>query len=260
MNWVQDQCMMLSSQAPPTGVSGGVSSAGGPLQPAMHRLPPTSPASPASSAQIAYEGRVSLVSPGGGQHWAHPPHFQPFNFNLLHSSFKAKDGEEFDQDRETSPSSSAGSPRTDETMDKSSDKLDRAHDAMEKSFEQKAEQDGGDRQKSSLEILQEHLRHIPAVSASPERAESSSPPAVEEAGPAPPSLSIRQDIQECRGGGEADLRNISEEKEEDFEEEEELRIDEEMEEDRGRGQGLNRGVRFVEVFWGGQTNQDIIAR
>ena len=232
--------MMLSSQAPP---QGGVSSSG-PHPPALHRLPPTSPALPPTSPQIAYEGRVSLLSnSGSGESWPHPPHFQQFNslnFNLLHTPFNRKDsdlGYGLEQDRETSPSS-AGSPRTDETIDKSSDKLDRSHDILDKSFDVKRDQ-GRREEKTSLDILKEHIRaqlptpRTPVEDEDEDRSpeETSSPG--EEENIVVPSLSIRRDIQE--EGRSEDLRNISEEKVEEFEEEEEeLRIDEEMEEeDRG---------------------------
>ena len=258
MNWIQDPCMMLSSQAPP---QGGVSAPAGPHQPAMHRLPPTGSALPPTSPQIAYEGRVSLLSnPGGsGQSWgAHPPHFNhQFNFNLLHHEFnKQKEHLPFPldshhgdlQDRETSPSS-AGSPRTDDTP--SSDKLDRSQESLEKSFDHKSEQAEtnvededdeyrrSDSDKTSLEILQEHIRQIPKPgqssphSSSPEPHADISSPVGGDSPPAPSLLSVRRDIQVSAGG--KDLRNISEEKvEEEFYEEEELRIDEEMLEDRGR--------------------------
>ena len=136
MNWVQDQCMMLSSQAPP---QGGVSATAGPHTPAIHCLPnAANPHQP--SSQIAYEGRVSLMSPGSAQPWPHPQHFNQFNsLNFNFSPFKNKEGGSLgipfplDNDRETSPSS-AGSPRTDDTVDKSSG-LDKTHEILEKSFE-----------------------------------------------------------------------------------------------------------------------------
>ena len=153
--------MMLSSQAPP---QGGVSAAN-PHQPAIHRLPPTSPAHQ-PAPQIAYEGRVSLMSPGSTQPWPHPQHFNQFNsLNFDFSPFKKAEGGglgipfPLDTDRETSPSS-AGSPRTDDTVDKSSG-LDKTHETLEKSFELKSSSEANrvedeDREEGPL-ILDEEI-------------------------------------------------------------------------------------------------------
>ena len=237
--------MMLSSQAPPQ--AGVTAPAGGPHTPAMHHLPPTGSALPPTSPQIAYEGRVSLLSNHGGgaghhhghhghhhQGWPHPSsHFNQFNFNLLHHQFnKQKDvvgggGSSDDAhphtDRETSPSS-AGSPRTDDTIDKSSERLlDRSQEELlEKSFERHAKTPTKEREqrppvtaaglddeeleagseedtaaasaeKSSLEILEEHIRQIPKpgqpASSSPEP-ESSSPPPMPPSSPPSPTEKV----------------------------------------------------------------------
>ena len=263
--------MMLSSAPAPASQAGGV-----PVQPpGMHHLPPTAgigQAPGSSPDQISYEGRLSLLANAaagsGAPNWQTPPH--PFNtqlhFNLLHHQFKPSDdkgpGNSFprhlDQERDSSPSSS-GSPRTDDTGDKTVDRTDEHGGNVSES----EERDG----RSSLDILQEHINQLNAKQAASrklsdddldqdhhdEEPTSSSPPPTDPrdcsilSSPQPTAdlapqptlgLTIRRDIADIRRDGE-DLRNISEEKEgieEDFEDdEEELRIDEEMmEEDRGR--------------------------
>ena len=267
MNWLpQDPCMMLSSAQAPASQAGGV-----PVQaPGMHHhLPSTGP--PGSSPeQIAYEGRLSLLanaaagSPAGN--WQNPPiPFNQLHFNLLHQ-FKPSSGSDdkqnggpgglfpqlgHHQDRDSSPSSS-GSPRTDDTVDKTGDRMTDDHDKEgfnsggehhDEEPHDEEERDG----RSSLDILQDHIRQLPKpVSPKPhnnhhdldnggddvqhlepeEEVSSSSPVPTTITEPMnsspmsaallpPPltaGLTIRRDIKDMRRDGE-DLRNISEEKE-----------------------------------------------
>lgn len=190
MNWLQDRLMMSSTVATPA--PGAVPA------PPPNMFPTSSPSStnssPAGPAQMSYEGRMAMYPPHAG----HQPFQNQFtanlNFNLTSYKPKEVESSESFESNNLSPSSGTGSPRTDETLDKTSDNVE-------------ADTSGHEADLSGLEMLRQHANNIPK--------------------PAPPGLSIRQDIQTNvgkKGEGEEDEINDAEENEE------ELLIDEEMEE------------------------------
>lgn len=207
MNWLQESLMMSSTVATPGagGVSPSVGAGGGAANlqhAALHHgmFPTSSPSSTSSSpAQMAYEGRMSMI-PGAG--YPHPQSYQsPFtanlNFNLINNSYKPKEVESSESfEGNLSPSSGTGSPRTDETLDKTSDNVeaDTSHEAEPM---------------TGLEMLRQQANSIPK----------------------PPGLTIRQDIQTpmSKENKSEDERSHEDEEIHDVEEnEEELLIDEEM--------------------------------
>ena len=225
MNWLQDSLMMSSQVANP-----GV---GVPQPPAqIHgRYPPSSPASSNSSpAQMAYEGRMSLITnqpPFPHQQYPSPypqsPYTANLNFNLINNAFKQKDGEATPNidipfnlpEGNLSPSSASGSPRTDETLDKTSDQIESAHD-MSHEVEPL----------SGLEIMRQQIQQIPEQLSRPQ------------------GISIRQDIQQM-GPDSEEENHIAEQPRSveihDVEDnDEELLIDEEMEEPEVNSSSVER--------------------
>lgn len=113
MNWLQESLMMSSQVAPgvpPTST------------PTANILFPTSSPSSSHSSPAHYEGRIGMI-PG-------PTYPSPFtanlNFNLIKDSYKQDKAEASSESFEgnLSPSSGTGSPRTDETLDKTSDPVE----------------------------------------------------------------------------------------------------------------------------------------
>ena len=139
--------------------------------------------------------------PGYNPQQAFPAH--PFtanlNFNLINNSYKPKEAEQSFEGN-LSPSSGTGSPRTDETLDKTSDhaEADTSHEAQETDA------------MTGLEMLRQQANNIPK----------------------PPGLTIRQDVQTPMDKNNKSEGSSNEDEEiHDVEEnEEELLIDEEMEE------------------------------
>ena len=213
MNWLQESLMMSSTVASPApGSAHPPHPAPAPMFPASS--PSSTSSSPAAALAASYEGRMSMIP--GLQPPAYPSPYQSqftanLNFNLINNPYnkhqapaskpEAAEDRSFEAPGNLSPSSGTGSPRTDETLDKTSDT------AAEADTSHEAETSTG------LEMLRQQADSIPAPAPAP--------------GPGP-GLTIRQDIQTQMGKNE----NKSEDEEiHDVEEaEEELLIDEEMEE------------------------------
>ena len=209
MNWLQERLMMSSTMAAPGAGAGGVAGGGpvpGPSPGPLHSMFPasSSPSSTSSPAgPMSYEGRMAMIPPP-----AYPNPYQNqftanLNFNLINNSYKQKEAEaaseSFEDNR--SPSSGTGSPRTDETLDKTSDPVeaDTSHEADTM---------------TGLEMLRQQANSLPEPEAPG------------------PGLSIRRDIQTEVSKSSNKIEKSSEDEEiHDVEEnEEELLIDEEMEE------------------------------
>ena len=200
MNWLQESLMMSSAMAAPGGPGAGPASvAQAAAQAGLHHpmFPASSPSSTSSSpAQMNYEARMSMI-PGSYPQPNFPSH--PFtanlNFNLINNSYKPKEPEPSESfEGNLSPSSGTGSPRTDETLDKTSDNVeaDTSHEAETL---------------TGLEMLRQQANSIPK-----------------------PGLTIRQDVQTpmSKVNKSEDEGSHGDEEIHDVENEEELLIDEEM--------------------------------
>ena len=92
--------------------------------PPANLLFPTSSPSSTNSSPAHYEGRIGMIP---GTYPSHPTYPSPFtanlNFNLIKDTYKQDKAEGSSESFEgnLSPSSGTGSPRTDETLDKTSD-------------------------------------------------------------------------------------------------------------------------------------------
>ena len=180
------------------------------------RYPTSSPANPNNSAaQMAYEGRLSLMTNPHQPYqsaYQQSPYTANLNFNLINNAFKQKDGEATPNieipfnlpEGNLSPSSASGSPRTDETLDKTTEHIE-------------AGQDNHEEQLTGLEIMRQQIQQIPEQISRPG------------------GLSIRQDIHQM-GPEDSEEENHNTEQQDPVEihdvedNDEELLIDEEMEE------------------------------
>ena len=221
---------MMSSQVANPGV--GVPQPGAQAAAQIHGRYPTNspPSSNSSPAQMTYEGRLSLMTGQGAYpHQQYPtsfsqsPYTANLNFNLINNAFKPKQVENTPNieipfgipEGNLSPSSASGSPRTDETLDKTSDPVDSAHDV---SHEQEP--------LTGLEIMRQQIQQIPEQIQRPQ------------------GISVRQDIQQTSTDSEEETHNIEHNKSveiHDIEDnDEELLIDEEMEEPEINTSGTER--------------------
>ena len=147
MNWLQESLMMSSQEATPA--APGVTPASTP--PAMSSMFPgahhTSSPSSTNSSPAHYEGRIGMI---------HPSYPAPFtanlNFNLINNTYKQEKAEASSESFEgnLSPSSGTGSPRTDETLDKTSEP---ATDPVEA--------EAGAQPISGLEMLRQQAQILP---------------------------------------------------------------------------------------------------
>ena len=198
---------MMSSQVATPGV--GVPQAGpqtGAQIQASHlhgRFPTSSPSSTSSSpAQMAYEGRLSLMTnqpPYPHQQYpssfSQGPYTANLNFNLINNAFKQKEGEARPNielpfnlpEGNLSPSSGSGSPRTDETLDKTSDNIESGHDISHEAGHdiiREAEPLTG------LEIMRQQIQQIPEIPIKPQ------------------GISVRQDMQQTSTDSEEETHNV----------------------------------------------------
>ena len=185
MNWLQESLMMSSQVATPG--APGVAPASTP--PANMMFPASSSPSSTNSSPAHYEGRIGMI---------HPSYPSPFtanlNFNLINNTYKQDKAEASSESFEgnLSPSSGTGSPRTDETLDKTS----------EPPTDPAEPETSRPEQISGLEMLRQQAQILPKPGA-------------------PGGLTIRQELQK-QPSREVEINDV--------EENEELLIDEEMEE------------------------------
>ena len=221
---------MMSSQVANPGV--GVPQPGPQAGAQIHGRYPTSspPSSNSSPAQMAYEGRLSMMTnqpPYPHQQYpsTYPqsPYTANLNFNLINNAFKQKGGEVTPNieipfslpEGNLSPSSGSGSPRTDETLDKTSDQIESGHD-MSHEVEPL----------TGLEIMRQQIQQIPEQISRPQ------------------GISIRQDIQQIGTDSEEENHNVEHNRSVEIHDvednDEELLIDEEMDEPEVNSSNIER--------------------
>ena len=168
MNWLQESLMMSSTVATPGGPGVAPSS----TPPANMIFPASSSPSSTNSSPAHYEGRIGMIQ------GSYPSPFTAnLNFNLINNPYKQDKAEGSSESFEgnLSPSSGTGSPRTDETLDKTSDP---------------AEADS-EPPTSGLEMLRQQAQNLDK----------------------PGGLSIRQELQKPSGKEEEEINDVEENEE-----------------------------------------------
>ena len=171
MNWLQESLMMSSQVASP---APGVPQTS---TPPANLLFPTSSPSSTNSSPAHYEGRIGMIP---GTYPSHPTYPSPFtanlNFNLIKDTYKQDKAEGSSESFEgnLSPSSGTGSPRTDETLDKTSDPAETEAEAGV----------------TGLEMLRQQAQTLPK----------------------PPGLTIRQELQN-KPAKEEEINDVEENEE-----------------------------------------------
>ena len=111
--WLQDPGLMMSSQVSHPAMPG--LEAPSLASPHLQRLAYSPSSGSSSPAQLPYEARISLnpLQYPGGVQYPQAPYTANLNFNLINNAYKSKNVGE----HSPSPSSTSGSPRTDETVE-----------------------------------------------------------------------------------------------------------------------------------------------
>ena len=111
--WLQDPGLMMSSQVSHPAMPG--LEAPSLASPHLQRLAYSPSSGSSSPAQLPYEARISLnpLQYPGGVQYPQAPYTANLNFNLINNAYKSKNVGE----HSPSPSSTSGSPRTDETIE-----------------------------------------------------------------------------------------------------------------------------------------------